>query len=496
MHCKSLLFRSFAAALAVCLPIHSAAAGRAGKAVAIKTGPTNTRANLVTIGVPSLAPTGALITPGALDTNLSLPTVDKAAFLEETAPSAKAVRIAPKSQAFNAASPDQGPVIKIKSARGLQRTARTAGRDQQGSNAGGQATIRSLNLLFDSSQAGGLNAGDPVDGSASRGISRPTLARPKASNAADTTDIPIEVDGTETTGPTGIKKYAQDALSAFGNWAVELYPSAADKAFEWAEKLEGRSYVSEVERKEYVKLRKSLAMNQLPAPISITVTGEADPARHAAGFQALPSVHKLATALEAGRQRPMDFHISMDPSWIDSKDHDSGVGKAPFIKKGITFDENGQAYVLTYKTPRPALYYANFLTQGAYGRPDGEASEKNLNVPQSSSLALWSVTGDKLKTRMLQAAEGAPVPKSLALLKSANPLRQEGALANLENEQVALREFPTGAGREAEIRKEVEAFLERHKETLSEEIVVKPSGRQWHSSQGVQFHSKTDIDGI
>jgi hypothetical protein len=236
-----------------------------------------------------------------------------------------------------------------------------------------------------------------------------------------------------------------------------------------------------------VKLETNLKKMNLPAYKTATVDAPAGD-RSTVAILAPASVYKLAIAREGARQSPGDVHLVLDPSWITQAVSHDGKNRL-LLNKGLVFDAAGQATIVTYKTPLGVRYFANFYTEGANGRRDGEPLEKDLNVPQSNSLQLEKVTNDKLLTRLMLAAKGVGVPATLALLMAAHPLNAQAATV------------PSGAAMTAtpmpESREQVKASVEQFLKGFSgPEIVVKPSGPNFHSGIGVQFFTRDQVDAM
>ncbi|MBI5203098.1 MAG: ATP-grasp domain-containing protein [Elusimicrobia bacterium] len=198
-----------------------------------------------------------------------------------------------------------------------------------------------------------------------------------------------------------------------------------------------------------------------------------------------PSKHKLSMAVEGGRQSAGDVHIVSDPSFLIQETHADGRTTL-LLKKGVTFTEDGKAEIVEYKVPRKVRYFANYYTLGANDRADGVPYEHNLDVPQSSSLQLEAVTNDKLVTRLLMAARGVAVPVTLALLMP------QHALAGKVDQSGPGMQMAKIEGADS-VRESVLAYLDNFK---GSEIVVKPSGPQFHSGRGVKFFTKDQREEI
>src|ERR1019366_1616688 len=128
-------------------------------------------------------------------------------------------------------------------------------------------------------------------------------------------------------------------------------------------------------------------------------------------------------------------------------------------------------------------YFANFYTMGANGRDDGVPLETNLETPMSNSVALEKITNDKLLTRLMLAAQGVAVPATLAFLMAAHPLNGQASTP-------AMQVTPMPASR-AEVKAVLSKFLETYK---GDEVVVKPSGPNFHSGIGVGIFRREQID--
>ena len=201
----------------------------------------------------------------------------------------------------------------------------------------------------------------------------------------------------------------------------------------------------------------------------------------------LPSIWKLSTVREGGRQYPGDYLYVMDPSWITQVP--SGPERNQlYVTKAVYFEKDGkQAVLVTYKYPRRARYFGNLLTLGAFDTDSGVPLEENLDAPMSSSSQLEKRTNDKLWTRLLLAAEGARVPQTRAFLLPHN------FLASRDIPQ--SERFKTGLMPQtrAEVAAAVQEFLGRYH---GDEVVVKPSGPRFHSGEGVKLIPRGNVDEI
>lgn len=243
------------------------------------------------------------------------------------------------------------------------------------------------------------------------------------------------------------------------------------------------------EAKMLAQLAVSLKENGLPQHMTATVAGAASEDLPTVVVLAPASRHKIALAREGGRQAEGNFHLVHDASWLIQETYPDGRTKL-LIKKGVVFDESGQATVVEYEVPRRVRYFANYFTLGANDRDDGNVFETNLDVPQSNSLQLEKVVNDKLGTRLILAAGGVAVPATLALLMPLHHLadRPMGAQGTV---QVAA--MPAAETREAEVSRLVDDYLAAF---TGSELVVKPSGPQFHSGRGVKFFKRSERDAI
>lgn len=237
------------------------------------------------------------------------------------------------------------------------------------------------------------------------------------------------------------------------------------------------------EIRELQRLNASLSENFLPPVQTVVVTEAVDSNRPTVVILSPASRHKVAIAREGGKQSPGDVHLALDASWIIQEEGPDGRTRL-LLKKGVTFDEKGQAAVVEYQVPRVVRYFANYFTLGANDRDDGVPFEKNLDLPQSNSLKLEAFVNDKLQTRLDLAAAGVDVPSTLSLLMPAHPLTGRG---RVKAAGVAVSPMPQGPSQEEKVARLVGEFLDGYQGT---EIVVKPSGPRFHSGRGVKFFRK------
>jgi carnosine synthase len=200
------------------------------------------------------------------------------------------------------------------------------------------------------------------------------------------------------------------------------------------------------------------------------------------------SLHKLSIVAEGGRQSPGDVNLVLDAAWLIQQELPDGRTRL-LMKKGLSFDAHGQATIVEYKTPRVVRYFADYFTLGSNDRSDGVPFERNLDVPQSNSLQLETFVNDKLRMSLLGAENGVEVPAMLTFAMPQHPLAGEPVDAG----RVAVAPMPHGADKAAALRRRIDAFLDRYE---GAEIVVKPSGPQFHSARGVKFFRADQRDEI
>ncbi|MBI3297102.1 MAG: ATP-grasp domain-containing protein [Elusimicrobia bacterium] len=244
------------------------------------------------------------------------------------------------------------------------------------------------------------------------------------------------------------------------------------------------------EAKEREKLDKNLARLGYPPVKTVTVSEPVSKDRPTVAILAPASPYKLSIVREGGRQAPGDVHLVFDASWLVQETLPDGSTRI-LMTKGLFFDDAGQPWLAEYDQPRLVRYFADYFTLGSNDREDGVPFEKGLDTPMSSSVELESVTNDKLFTRVLMAGKGVAVPATLAFLLASHPM---GAQAGFERNGVSLENL--AGGNVAAVRARVAAFIAANAGRLGGEVVVKPSGPQWHSSRGVKFFKTTQVSDI
>ncbi|OGS00577.1 MAG: hypothetical protein A3G41_06570 [Elusimicrobia bacterium RIFCSPLOWO2_12_FULL_59_9] len=293
------------------------------------------------------------------------------------------------------------------------------------------------------------------------------------------------------------------ALGRLEDAAVRLNQLVAESGFPARQYLEiGEIYEQadqspsgpsiRVSRAAVDQLEKSVAQYGFPRPRAVYVKRPVSPLIPTAAILSYHSIYKLSILQEGGRQSEGNVLMAMDPSWLVQYDKPGG-GKTLALKKGLYFTKEGELVLAEYKHPRPIHYFANFFTLGAYGRDDGVPLEKSLDIPTSSSESLEKVINDKLFTRIVMAREGIPVPKTLAFMFG---LPEDKAKADIYREAApgikTMLVNPANFDR-GRILAAVRGFLARYR---GDEVVVKPSGSQWHSGVGVSILKREDAGAI
>ena len=199
-----------------------------------------------------------------------------------------------------------------------------------------------------------------------------------------------------------------DGVAAASDGRKGLRASGLRKAATPAVRTEYKSPEG-AEAKELAKLAVSLQENGLPSYKTLKVTSAVDDRRPTVVILSPGSRHKVAIAREGGKQAPGDVHLALDASWLIQETGKDGKTKL-FLKKGVTFDEKGQATIVEYAHPRAVHYFANYFTLGANDRDDGNVFEKNLDVPQSNSLQIEPIVNDKLRMSQLGAETASRSP--------------------------------------------------------------------------------------
>lgn len=236
------------------------------------------------------------------------------------------------------------------------------------------------------------------------------------------------------------------------------------------------------EVRELRRLAVSLQENGLPPYKTATVVSAPDQNRPTVVLLAPASRHKIAIAREGGRQSPGDVNLVLDASWLIQQLQPDGRTRL-LMTKGVSFDDKGQATVVEYKTPRVVRYFANYFTLTGNDREDGVPFEKNLDLPQSNSAQLEPIVNDKLRMSLLGAENGIEVPAMLTFAMPAHPLAGDVERRPSAG-RVSVVAMPEGSSKASEMRRRVDEFIDHYD---GEEIVVKPSGLQFHSGRGVKF---------
>lgn len=321
-------------------------------------------------------------------------------------------------------------------------------------------------------------------------VPAPVSARAAVEHAATALSVP----GADIAGDLG-RVYDSSSLSpalaaevaAPAEGPARRRASGLSKASAPAPKAVRREFKSPqgAEARELQRLSVSLEENFLPPVQAKVVTEVVDANRPTVVILSPASRHKVAIAREGGRQSPGDVHLALDASWLIQEEGPDGRTRL-LLKKGVTFDEKGQATIVEYRVPRVVRYFADYFTLGANDRDDGVVFERNLDLPQSNSLKLEAFVNDKLQTRLELGAAGVGVPATLAFLMPKHVLAERAGSLR-DTGEVSVAAMPQGALQSAEVERQVHAFLDRYQGT---EIVVKPSGAQYHSGRGVKFFRK------
>lgn len=216
--------------------------------------------------------------------------------------------------------------------------------------------------------------------------------------------------------------------------------------------------------------------------------GKADYSQPTVAILAPASFDKMTLAREGGRQSAGDLHLSLDPSWLVKVETPDQHDKL-LLRRGLVFDKAGkQATIVNYDKPRLVRYFGDFYTLGANDRADGVALERNLDTPTSSSVQSEPYTNDKLRTRVLAAAAHWGVPRTLALYMPANTFQQ--TVKKLGNGQRMVQAQPMPSFRDG-VAAALDQYLVQY---TGQEVVIKPSGPQFHSGRGVKIFKRDQLD--
>ncbi|MBI3550135.1 MAG: ATP-grasp domain-containing protein [Elusimicrobia bacterium] len=247
----------------------------------------------------------------------------------------------------------------------------------------------------------------------------------------------------------------------------------------------------EIEAKGWEKLQKTLKLfghDRLP----VKKIAAADPNRPTVVVMAHGSHHKFSILREGGRQAPGDVFLAIDPSWLE-QEIDPATGVATnYLKKGVTFDERGKPVLVEHATPRRIHYFGDWFTPGANDRSDGLPLEKNIKIPTSSSRQLEMWIGDKARQTLILAAKGIAIPATLMFIIAGNPLAKDAK--DFPKATVYAGSMPEENARQRdEIRGRLNQFIAKLAKD-KEEIVIKPSGSQFHSGRGVGFFKRGQVE--
>jgi carnosine synthase len=263
------------------------------------------------------------------------------------------------------------------------------------------------------------------------------------------------------------------------------------------------------EAEQLSRLATQLEKQGLP-PLKKIVVDKDEPLRPTVAWLVNASQYKVAIAREGGRQAPGDWHMVLDASWYEHeivtpqgrtvrtqglpRDDAGRLVDAPYaklyLKKGVYFDEKGQAFLAEYTHPRAVGQFANFFTVAANDREDGVPFEYNLDVPMSSDETQLTWYKDKFITTLLAAREGGGVPITLGFVNPKHPVITDPYFSKNQVKEASHLAMPAT---KAEIRAAVLKFLEVYK---GEEVVVKPSGAYFRSARGVELIKRTEVEKI
>lgn len=222
------------------------------------------------------------------------------------------------------------------------------------------------------------------------------------------------------------------------------------------------------EAKMLALLSRSLQENGYPAYKTKLDRSEANDNDPAVVILAPSSRHKVPVDAEGGRQAEGVVHLVLDASWLIQEVWSDGKTTIR-LKKGVVFDEHGQATLVEYEHPRADHYFTDYFTLGANGRDDGVPFEKNLNVAQGNSVQLEGITNDKLITRMLLAEQGIEVPATQAFVMPGHSLRKKLGKVGSGESELTIDAMPV-AEQEASRRLNapIHEFLEQVKFPIDE----------------------------
>ncbi|XP_052814341.1 carnosine synthase 1-like isoform X2 [Mya arenaria] len=200
----------------------------------------------------------------------------------------------------------------------------------------------------------------------------------------------------------------------------------------------------------------------------------------------------LGMLLEGGRQLPGGFHMILSTSWLTKEPSKDQNGLfSLFVHKAITFHSGGVTKLEEFVKPRRVTYLVNYFTDVCTRaeRNDGPELERGLDCPMSSSVALCEQTDNKVWTRNAMAAAGVDIPVTLAFcynnthkVSTPNP---KIVVFNIENNDCC--DFAD---------KEIRRFLASDEMKGVKRVVVKPSGRMYCGSVGVNLLQVDDVHNI
>lgn len=262
------------------------------------------------------------------------------------------------------------------------------------------------------------------------------------------------------------------SVHRFKRYVFHVYPTAKEDVQTYFQELETNLHLLGLP-----PLRKEVIYSPIP------------PNRPSIALLGIPSLNKLALLQEGGVQFPGNIHLVFDTSWIVQKLQPDGTNQL-YLKKGLYFDEAGEATLVEYKNMRPIHYFANFATPGAGTTLNGIPLESKLNTPMSSSGKLEILVKDILLTRLWLSEKGITCIKTLAFLMPGHLKIGEIDNINKSQNEISLAAFPLVEKNQINILKSLEAFWQNY---TGDTIVVKPSGIRFTAPYGVKFFARNEL---
>lgn len=216
------------------------------------------------------------------------------------------------------------------------------------------------------------------------------------------------------------------ATGAYRAWSVDVnldpYPDSNPKPIE-----------DKVILQYYEALQYTLYESNYPETIDRTGNPRQNFNQNDIALTILSSpVECMCFLLEGSRQCPGDMLLVLSLSWVSKVPSDVQEGLySLYVHKAISFEDRGRSFIDVFHPPRRVTHLVNYFTRSCTDgqRNDGEAIEKGLDCPMSSSIALAQMIDDKLLTRILLAKAGVAYPPTLALAYCPNKKYDVGDLA-------------------------------------------------------------------